>query len=389
MLFKTDNPQCKYSLYYSVFTKEFNLGFGSPRSDVCGLCEKLRSKIKLCSDATEKKNMITEFMVHKRRAKYFYTLINRDDVLEPCLTVAFDMQQNQPLPKVSVSEAFYARQLWVYNLTFVIHKGRTQNKDQVFIYTWDETQSGRDSNHVASALLHFLINLDIPAGVNKIRLFSDACASQNRNSTIICICHYFCTVVKPNFVIEHYFPVRGHSFLPPDRVFGRMEKVFRKIEVFLIPADYHKIYEDFGVVRLLGRNWNLFDYKVQAHKLLKANLGLGIAQVKVIRFESGKVGVKNVYNGEFSWHIIGKRGKKINSLQNTPLALESSVKPAKASDVAKLLVSAGVLLSSRQDIQSFYASVSSAVSVDASPDIENDDDADILEEFDSCEAEFI
>jgi len=163
------------------------------------------------------------------------------------------MQQNQPLPKVALSEAFDARQVWVFNLTFVVHENRTQTTDKIHVYTWDETQAGRDSNIVASALLHFLQNLAIPRDVNKIRLFSDACASQNRNSTIVGVCQYFCNVIKPNIVIEHYFPVRGHSFLPADRVFGRIEKVFCKKETILNITQFMPLLEQFMFLVRIGK----------------------------------------------------------------------------------------------------------------------------------------
>jgi len=228
-LFKTSEPFSKYHVYYKIFC-DYNLGFGNPRADMCSLCERMKAKIKVTEDSITKTLLITEFRIHKMHAKYFYTLLNKVDVEEPSITIAFDMQQNQPLPKVALSEAFYACQVWVFNLTFVIHDNQTQSTDKVHIYTWDETQAGHDSSIVASALLHFLQNLILPPCVKKIRLFSDACASQNRNSTVVAVCHYYCNVVNSNMIVEHYFPIRGHSFLPADRVFGRIEKVFRKVE---------------------------------------------------------------------------------------------------------------------------------------------------------------
>jgi hypothetical protein len=59
---------------------------------------------------------------------------------------------------------------------------------------------------------------------------------------------------------------------------------------------------------------------VQAHKLLKANLGLGIAQVKVIRFESGKVGVKNVYiMGSSVGTSLEREAKRLHLFKTQPL----------------------------------------------------------------------
>lgn len=389
-LFKHDNDNigCKFSLYYKIFRSEFNLGFGNPRSDICGICEKLRLTIKLCQDPAEMVSLMTDFNLHKRRAKYFYTLLNRVEVEEPSITVAFDMQQNQPLPKVAVGEAFYARQIWVFNLTFVVHADKTQPKEKVHIYTWDETHAGRDSNTVASALLHFLANLDIPEGIMKLRLFSDACASQNRNSTMVGACHYFCSVVKPGFVIEHHFPIRGHSFLPPDRVFGRMEKVLRRLEVLLLPSDYHNIYQDFGTVHVLGSDWELKDCKTQAKNLFKVNLGFKISEVKVIRFESNKIGVKSLYNGDFCYHNIGKKGKKISSFNPEVISLKCCVTQVKAADVMKLLRAAGVEPLSKPELVSFYGCVAeTAMQCTASGSGEPDEDENIVAYFDDNDDE--
>lgn len=62
--------------------------------------------------------------------------------------------QNQPIPKLSVTELFYSRQVWVYNLTFVLTTEK-QIPQNCHMYTWTETESGRRPNEVPSALIHF------------------------------------------------------------------------------------------------------------------------------------------------------------------------------------------------------------------------------------------
>lgn len=64
--------------------------------------------------------------------------------------------------------------------------------------------------------------------------------------------------------VELYFPVRGHSFLPADRVFGRVEKDLRKNTTVFIKDDYHKIYSLHGRVKILGKDWHLKDSKMLA-----------------------------------------------------------------------------------------------------------------------------
>lgn len=37
------------------------------------------------------------------------------------VNISFDMIQNQAIPKLSITDTFYNRQIWLYNLTFVIN----------------------------------------------------------------------------------------------------------------------------------------------------------------------------------------------------------------------------------------------------------------------------
>lgn len=133
-----------------------------------------------------------QYRLHKLLAKKFYEILKHDE--EHVLKVAFDMQQNQPLPMIKVTETFYARQIWLYNLTFIIHDGK-QNKENVHIYSWTENQSGRGSTEVASALRDFLnhhlenkvlqSNYGDRARPTTLRLFSDAASGENKNSSLL------------------------------------------------------------------------------------------------------------------------------------------------------------------------------------------------------------
>ena len=82
----------------------------------------------------------------------------------------------------------------------------------------------RGSDEVISCLQHFLSQ--IPASVKTLSLYSDGCPGQNKNSNVM---NYLVSVGKFS-KITHTFPVRGHSFLPNDRDFGRTEMRKRKHE---------------------------------------------------------------------------------------------------------------------------------------------------------------
>ncbi|GFS12313.1 hypothetical protein ElyMa_004856100 [Elysia marginata] len=63
------------SKFKGIFYKNFNLGFGNPRTDVCSFCQTHASAIRAESDALKKQRLITELRVHKIRAKRFHQLM--------------------------------------------------------------------------------------------------------------------------------------------------------------------------------------------------------------------------------------------------------------------------------------------------------------------------
>ncbi len=100
------------------------------------------------------------------------------------VTIAFDLQQNLPLPKTNIGEAFYGRQLWLYNLGF-IWCNRKQNSKSVHLYSWLENQSGRGCNEIISALFHFLRDLTSHVKHQQyscLSLYADPCPVQNKNT---------------------------------------------------------------------------------------------------------------------------------------------------------------------------------------------------------------
>ena len=111
----------RYNLYYAVFTEEFNIGFGSPKTDVCSFCIGHEAKIRLETDENRRKVLVTGLLVHRTRARKFYNLLaTRED--DSTLVLSFDLMQTQALPKSSIGEAYYARQLWLYILGIIEHK---------------------------------------------------------------------------------------------------------------------------------------------------------------------------------------------------------------------------------------------------------------------------
>lgn len=333
-----------YSKFFKIFQSKFNIGFGQPQTDKCSFCEDCKNKIKASKSPAEKSEWMAKHTLHKRRAKMFYELLKVES--EDFMTVAFDMQQNQPLPMVRVSEAFYARQIWLYNLTIIIHE-KKQNKNNTFIYTWTENQSGRGSNEVASVLHYFLTALEQKMLKNelplkqKLRLFSDATSSQNKNSIVMAFLLNFINKSSVFHTIEHYFPIRGHSFLPPDRVFGRIEQVYRSKQQILEPQEYHSVLSNHATLKILGTDWRVLNFKKCAEKALKTKLPFLMREQRVFVYNKGShyVSAKNTYKGDISEYSVVKNVKHWKNNYKVVHIVEehNKISEAKEKDVQKLL----------------------------------------------------
>lgn len=173
--------------FRNVFNTNYNIGFKTPRQDVCSKCTEFTDKIKK-SQNEEKVLLMASLRIHKLKAKCFYTFLREYD--EHTFSISFDCQKNQVLPKVADQAAYYSRQLYIYNFTIVI--GTSTNKfprENVRIYTWTENVHAKSSNEIASAVFDLLSQIDL-TDKKKVRMLADGCGSQNKNSTMIAMLAY-------------------------------------------------------------------------------------------------------------------------------------------------------------------------------------------------------
>lgn len=114
------------------------------------------------------------------------------------------------------------------------------------VITGVRTNKKKGSNEVSSAVYDFLVNfVNIPQITDKVKIFCDGCGGQNKNFTMIGMLGFWILKMAPNHIkeIEVIFPMVGHSFLPSDRVFGRIEKDIRKKYTIVDPDEYTRIFE--------------------------------------------------------------------------------------------------------------------------------------------------
>ena len=72
-----------------------------------------------------------------------------------------------------------------------------------------------------------------------VRLISDSCGGQNKNSSMIVMISYWLAHDAPQNIriVELIFSIEGHSYIPPDRVFGRIERILRMKDTIVLPEE--------------------------------------------------------------------------------------------------------------------------------------------------------
>ncbi|KAJ8884009.1 hypothetical protein PR048_015866 [Dryococelus australis] len=248
-----------------------------------------KNKIKISSDLTEKARLLIHYRLHKLRAKRFYEIMKTEET--NVIRISFDMEQNQPLPKLRVSEVFYARQIWLYNLTFVLVE-KNQKTSNTSVYTWTEYQSGRGSNEVTSALSHFLEN------------------------------------------VEKQFENVPENYLAP--------RSYEKNNTIIEPNEYHKVFATGATVNVLGTGWVISNFMDASKKALVKKFPFKMREQCVLicsKEHQTNIGVKNTYNGLPTTLKVTKSTEIFHeAYKNVPiLPEENHVSQKKRQYVEKLL----------------------------------------------------
>ncbi|RVE45245.1 hypothetical protein evm_010135 [Chilo suppressalis] len=220
----SDEFKVRQCFFRNIFVKKYNIGFKTPRVDVCSKCLEFSVKIKSQQNPALKQMLITEQRIHKLKANSFYYYLKQKE--DKTLTMSFDCQKNQVLPKIPDQSAYYSRQLYNYNFTIVVGTS-TQNflKENVHIYTWTENTHCKSSNEIASAVFDLLKKIDLA--------------------------------------------VPGHSFMPADRIFGLIEKEIKSKEQVILPREYISIYENYGQITKLGVECEVKNWKEYCSNIMK------------------------------------------------------------------------------------------------------------------------
>ena len=341
------NLAVKYDYFRVVFVSDYNISFKSPSTDVCSECQSLKEMLKTRLPEVQKNLLMSRLRVHKLKAQCFTEMIQKE--LPNTVKFSFDCQKNMILPKIPDQAAYYSRQLYCYNFTVCIGGSKsTQTRNSVRIYTWLENQRPKGSNEITSMINHLLTTYTFSDDINVVELFCDGCPGQNKNSTIICMLGYWLQTQAPPTITEVklIFPVVGHSYLPPDRVFGRIEKEVRRKEVIVKPEDYYLLFEEQGKLQKLGDGECVVsDWKSESSRVMKntSSWHFKLSQCKRLSLKKsikGDIVVKGEvnYKSDLStYRSLLKKGQSYRNMELERLPIGIPVKQEKIKDVQNLL----------------------------------------------------
>uniref|UniRef100_A0A8D8SK62 DUF7869 domain-containing protein n=2 Tax=Cacopsylla melanoneura TaxID=428564 RepID=A0A8D8SK62_9HEMI len=229
---KFPNHPVSYSLYRKVFIRDFNLRFGTPRSDTCKKCDKFYAQLILASSDEEKQTIETETTEHHMEADEAYKILAEDGENPNLVTLCVDLQQVIVTPMLTHSDVYYQRQYSNYNLA--VHN---MTKKQANMFLWHQMVAKRGAKDIGSCMLNYVVTNFKKLGPReerKLVIWSDRCVGQNNNKTILSLCMFF---IRCRFFSEVHqkFLVTGHSFLPCDRDFALIEREKKKTKL-MVPS---------------------------------------------------------------------------------------------------------------------------------------------------------
>ena len=243
-----------YYQYKNIFQKEFDIKFSKPKIDICDYCLHYYNSEKtgISKNKAEEKN---SFLKHLNDANYFYSELNTK-TKENEIKISFDLMKMLPLPFVRNNKAYYSRSIWLYS-SGIVEKNYA-GKETTYFYNWTEWDGKKGSNEVTSILYTHL--LKIIGTYKKIFLYCDNCGGQNKNIILFSMLLFLSSKFK--VYIKILYPVRGHSFLPSDRSFGRVEQKRKNIDMIMTVSEYTKLFQRVGEVNIAGENFFFSDWKI-------------------------------------------------------------------------------------------------------------------------------
>lgn len=345
---KNDDEELKveYDFFRSTFNTRFNISFHAPYTDKCSTCTNFESKINYEKNKEKRDELKVQLLGHKKRSDTFYEKLR--DKKDDEIILSYDCMKNLVLPKVPDQEAYYRRQFYLYNFTVCQGDSKSvQSKENTVSYVWLENEYQKGSVQIASALHHKLTMIDW-SGISTVRLFSDGCGGQNKNTTVLFMLSNWLLNEAPAHVktVVLCFPIVGHSFIPPDRVFGNLERQLKAHTVIVNPEHYLETFKKFSTVVHLGTDCAVMDWKQASDDIMKKpnSWHFQFQKSKKISIKRNKNLTTILLKGELFYNFesgvykpLCKRGKSLKNVQLKEVQRGVRLKEEKIKDVKRLL----------------------------------------------------
>ncbi|XP_047518759.1 uncharacterized protein LOC125058680 [Pieris napi] len=226
------------AIFKKIFLERFNLRFKNLKKDTCNKCDMFAAKIKIPNvlSVDDRNRLLSDKEKHLKQAESLRCLMNshieKAKVDESFECITFDMEKTLPLPRIPTNVVFYKRQLWLYNCG--VHVSST---NEGYCFIWVEGEAGRGAQEVGSCLIKFIKEIMRP-NVERLSLWSDSCGGQNRNIKMVLLLKVILASHPTLKVIDLNFLESGHTFLPNDTDFGKIESHLKQFQRLYTAEDY-------------------------------------------------------------------------------------------------------------------------------------------------------
>ncbi|XP_068221553.1 uncharacterized protein [Palaemon carinicauda] len=186
-----------YTLFYRIFTEEYNISFHTPKKDQCDVCTAFEN-----ATETEKYDMKESYDLHHREMELSRTEKVRDKEKKDCAVAVYDLQAVIQLPKGEVLAFYYKSKLNVLNFTIYNLISNACN-----CYIWNESNGHRGVNELGTCVLKYLKDT-CDSGCTDFIFYSDNCSGQQKNKLMLALCLYAVTNLDIHS-ITHKYLIKG------------------------------------------------------------------------------------------------------------------------------------------------------------------------------------
>ena len=208
-----------------------NIKIFQPRKDQCDLCVSYKQ-------GNIGEDVYNQHVENKNEAR-FSKERDKEEAKEnaDCLVITVDVEAVQNIPKTEASCLYFKTRLNLHNYTFY-----NVTSGDVVCYVWPETEGGLTANVFSSCLIDYLDrSRNKYPGLRKLTIWSDGCASQNRNATLASAISAW--ALKYSVTCYHKYLIKGHTQMEVDSVHAKIESRLKRQDLE-VPADYCRIIKE-------------------------------------------------------------------------------------------------------------------------------------------------